>query len=152
MEQISSMSIRGQDWVISISQILEEAVEEKDHEDDQGQKFVSIFNVPKTLMATKPEAYTPQMVALGPYHFRRPELFEMEQYKLTSAKRVQKNFKQNKLRDIVRCFEEMDSDISGCYHRFLEYDQETLAWILSIDASFLLEYLQTYSAKTMQGT
>ncbi|PON71305.1 hypothetical protein PanWU01x14_074450 [Parasponia andersonii] len=146
MEPINPMLIHGQEWVINISRILEEALEEK------GEVAVSIFNVPKTLMSTKPEAYTPQLVALGPYHRRRPELFEMERYKLTSAKRVQKNFGQSKLRDLVRCFEEKDTYIRGYYHRFLEFDEETLAWTLAIDAAFLLEYLQTYSAKTMEGS
>ena len=86
MEQFNPMTIHGQEWVININRILEEALEEN-YDDDQGDNFVSIFNVPKTLMSTKPEAYTPQVVALGPYHRRRLELFEMERYKLTSAKR-----------------------------------------------------------------
>lgn len=135
---------QNREWVISISRTLEEALYEKN--DDEG-VLVSIFNVPKTLMSSKPEAYTPQMVALGPYHRLQPELTEMERYKLTSAKRVQRRFGgKTKLSDVVRRFEENDCRIRGYYHRFLEeLDRETLAWILALDASFLLEYLHTYS-------
>jgi hypothetical protein len=49
---------------------------------------------------------------------------------------------------LVNHIAESDSTLRACYHRFLEFDRETLAWIFAIDTSFLLEYLQTYSAKT----
>ncbi|KAM3711352.1 hypothetical protein ACJW30_01G102600 [Castanea mollissima] len=131
-----------QEWVIQISRALEEGLQDN----DEGVP-VSIFSVPKTLLSFKPEAYIPQLVALGPYHHHRLELLEMERYKLTSAMRLQKKLKEIKFRDLVNQIAESDSCIRACYHRFLEFDQETLSWMLSIDASFLLEYLQTYSTK-----
>jgi hypothetical protein len=138
----------GQEWVIQISRALEEGLQDIDEEGFT----VSIFSVPKTLISLKPEAYTPQLIALGPYHHQRPELFEMEHYKLTSAKRVQKNLQQIKFCHLVNHIAQIDSIVRACYHRFLEFDQETLAWILAIDASFLLEYLQTYSAEREEGS
>jgi hypothetical protein len=72
----------------------------------------------------------------------------MEHYKLTSAKRLQKNIQPIKFCHLVNHIAESDSTLRACYHRFLEFDRETLAWIFAIDTSFLLEYLQTYSAKT----
>lgn len=131
-----------QEWIIQISRALEEGLDDNDEDVP-----VSIFRVPKTLISVKPETYTPQLVALGPYHRQRLELLEMEHYKLASAKKVQKNLQRIKFRDLVNNIAESDSIIRACYHRLLEFDQETLAWILSIDASFLLECLQTYSAK-----
>ncbi|XP_059460307.1 putative UPF0481 protein At3g02645 [Corylus avellana] len=132
-----------QEWVIQISRALEEDLQDNDDEDLP----VSIFNVPKTLISLKPDAYIPQLIALGPYHHQRPELFEMEHYKLTSAKRVQKNLQQIQFCHLVNHISQSDSILRACYHRFLEFDQETLAWIFAIDTSFLLEYLQTYSAE-----
>ncbi|XP_059460332.1 putative UPF0481 protein At3g02645 [Corylus avellana] len=138
----------GQEWVIQISRALEEALQDNV---DEGLP-VSIFSVPKTLISLKPDAYTPQLIALGPYHHQRPELFEMEHHKLTSAKRVQKNLQQIKFCHLVNHIAQSDSIVRACYHRFLEFDQETLAWIFAIDASFLLEYLQTYSPKMEEGS
>ncbi|KAG2700230.1 hypothetical protein I3760_07G222100 [Carya illinoinensis] len=133
---------RDQEWVIQISRALEEGLEDNDEAVP-----LAIFNVPKTLMSIKPEAYTPQLVALGPYHHRRLELLEMEHYKLASAKRVQNNIKQIKFRELANSFAERDGIIRSCYLRFLNFDRETLAWMFAIDASFLLECLHIYSPK-----
>ncbi|KAL4650796.1 hypothetical protein ACB092_01G114200 [Castanea dentata] len=112
------------------------ALEEGLQDNDEGVP-VSIFSVPKTLLSFKPEAYIPQLVALGPYHHHWLELLEMERYKLTSTMRLQKNLKEIKLRDLVNQIAESDSCICACYHRFLEFYQETLSWMLSIDAMML---------------
>ena len=93
----------NQEWVIQISRALEEGLQDN----DEGVP-VSIFSVPKTLLSFKPEAYIPQLVALGPYHHHRLELIEMERYKLTSAMRLQKNLKEIKFRDLVNQIAEFD--------------------------------------------
>jgi Plant protein of unknown function len=98
-------------WVIHIRNTLEEEVE-----DDTGIP-VSVFNVPKPLQLVKPEAYVPQFIAFGPYHHRRPELFEMERYKLASAKRTQKQLHGVKLQQLVEQFVKLEHTIRAYYHR-----------------------------------
>ncbi|KAG6670926.1 hypothetical protein I3843_Q028300 [Carya illinoinensis] len=122
------------EWVIQISRAIEEGLEK----DDDEPVPTSIFSVPKTLMSIKPETYTPQLVALGPYHHQRLELLEMEHYKLASAMRVQKHIKEIKFRDLVNRIAESDCTIRASYHRLLVFDKETLAWIFAIDAAFIL--------------
>ncbi|KAG2700231.1 hypothetical protein I3843_07G221500 [Carya illinoinensis] len=136
------------EWVIQISRAIEEGLEK----DDDEPVPTSIFSVPKTLMSIKPETYTPQLVALGPYHHQRLELLEMEHYKLASAMRVQKHIKEIKFRDLVNRIAESDCTIRASYHRLLVFDKETLAWIFAIDAAFILMCLQTYSSTTNRGS
>ncbi|KAJ7958557.1 Plant protein of unknown function (DUF247) [Quillaja saponaria] len=71
----------------------------------------------------------------------------MERCKITSAKKVQKNMKPGtKFHDLVHQISTNDVHTRDCYHRYLDFDQETLAWLFAMDASFLLEYLQTFSS------
>jgi hypothetical protein len=59
-------------WIIRIRRLLDEEIELCE---DQP---ISIFEVPKALLRTNPEAYMPQLVSLGPYHHSRDELCDME--------------------------------------------------------------------------
>ncbi|KAG7998137.1 hypothetical protein I3843_01G243300 [Carya illinoinensis] len=132
-------------WIIQIRRTLE-----SDLEDDE-EIPVCIFNVPKALLATNPEYYIPQEVALGPYHFWRPELYEMQRYKLAAAKRIQKQLKDLKFQNLVDQLMRLEQRIRACYHKYLDWNSETLAWLMAVDGSFLLEFLQTYAAHEGKG-
>ncbi|XP_020218113.1 putative UPF0481 protein At3g02645 [Cajanus cajan] len=129
-------------WVTQIRETLNEVLE-----DDDDQFPVSIFNVPKPLMATDPDSYIPQQVAIGPYHYWRQELYEMERYKISSAKRFQKELQSLKLDHIVDQLINLELRIRSCYHKYLNFNGETMAWMMAIDASFLLEFLQVYTVQ-----
>ncbi|KAL3528921.1 hypothetical protein ACH5RR_008243 [Cinchona calisaya] len=129
-------------WIIQIRQTLEEELEE-----DNDDVAVSIFSVPKTLMASDPDCYVPQQIAIGPYHHWRPELYEMERYKIASAKRTQKQLQSLKFQNVVDQFKRVEPGIRACYHKYLDFNGETLAWMMAMDASFLLEFLRIYGTK-----
>ncbi|KAJ1258277.1 hypothetical protein BS78_10G062900 [Paspalum vaginatum] len=131
-------------WVVHIRQSLEENAP-GDDDDDSGIP-VSVFNVPRALQVYKPEAYTPQFIALGPYHHWRPELYEMERYKLASARRAQKRLRPGtKLDGLVDQFKRLERKVRAYYHRYLDFNGETLAWMMLVDGAFLLEFLQIYA-------
>ncbi|KAK2982833.1 hypothetical protein RJ640_021323 [Escallonia rubra] len=138
----SSSSFDEHRWVIQIRRTLDEELEE-----DHTEIPVSIFNVPKLLLASDPDSYVPQEVAIGPYHHWRPELYEMERYKLAAAKRTQKQLQSVKFQHLVDQLIKLESRIRACYHKYLDFNGETLAWMMAVDASFLLEFLQVYAVK-----
>ncbi|XP_020207257.2 putative UPF0481 protein At3g02645 [Cajanus cajan] len=125
-------------WVIQIRRTLEEEV------DEDGEFPVSIFSVPKLLMVCDQDSYIPQHVALGPYHYWRPELYEMQRYKLAAAKRFQKQLQSLKLDNLVDQLTMLEQRVRACYHKFLDFNGETLVWMMAIDASFLVEFLQVF--------
>ncbi|XAR67840.1 hypothetical protein NMG60_11002765 [Bertholletia excelsa] len=129
-------------WVIQIRRTLDEELEE------DSDIPVSIFNVPKSLMVKDPHCYVPQEIALGPYHYWRPELFEMQRYKTAAVRvaqiRLRKSFK---FHDLVDRLSRLEARIRACYHKYLDVSGETLLWVMAIDASFLLEFLQIYTSK-----
>ncbi|XP_020224413.1 putative UPF0481 protein At3g02645 [Cajanus cajan] len=140
------------EWVINISRSLEETLLENNNDDDE-LTLATIFNVPNSLRSSKPVSYTPQMVSIGPYHHRRLEVVEMEQHKLAAARWVQKVLKNkhNKpmgFHELVARVAEHDIRIRSCYHRYLDFDREKLAWMFTIDVSFLYQYLRTCPSKT----
>ncbi|KAH7855222.1 hypothetical protein Vadar_022564 [Vaccinium darrowii] len=125
-------------WIIHLRRTLDEELEE------DTEIPVSIFSVPKNLLASDPDSYIPQQVALGPYHHWRPELYDMERYKLAAAKRTQKQLQTIKFHHLVDQLVKLESRIRACYHKFLDFNGETMAWMMAVDASFLLEFLQIY--------
>ena len=129
-------------WVIEMRRSLKEEVEE------DNEVPVNIFNVPKALMANKPDCYVPQEVALGPFHRLRPELYEMERYKLAAAKRAKNNLPEVNFESFVHQLTRHETRIRACYHRFLRCNGETLAWMMAIDACFLLDFLQVYAVRS----
>ncbi|KAJ4959534.1 hypothetical protein NE237_026645 [Protea cynaroides] len=128
-------------WIIHIRQTLDEELE-----DDTGMP-VCIFNVPQTLLASKPACYIPQQVAIGPYHYWRPELYDMERYKTVAAKKTQKQLQGLKFQNLVEKLMKHEPRIRDCFHKILDFNGETLAWMLAVDACFLLEFLQVYAIK-----
>ncbi|XP_062195015.1 putative UPF0481 protein At3g02645 [Phragmites australis] len=126
-------------WLSRVRQTLErEAAEELG-------AAAKVFDVPRVLRATRPEAYLPQHFALGPYHHHRPDLRDMERYKLAAAKRAEKLFADGQKFDhLVRRLLELQDKIRAPYHRFLELSDQMLAWMMAIDTCFLLDFLESY--------
>ncbi|XP_037450643.1 putative UPF0481 protein At3g02645 [Triticum dicoccoides] len=116
---------------------------------EQQGAVAKVFDVPRLLRATRPEAYTPQHFALGPYHYQRTKLRDMERYKLAAAKRAEKQFAGNRtFEDLVDKFAVMKDIIRAPYHRYLELREPTLSWMMAIDTCFLLDFLENYHVES----
>ncbi|KAK9280004.1 hypothetical protein L1049_013688 [Liquidambar formosana] len=140
LDSILNSRADEQRWVEQMSDILKKEVN-----NDLINIPAYIFQVPKTVSAVKPEAYAPQLIALGPYHHFRPDLYVMERHKLAAVKRAQTQFQDNlKFERIVDKLMELELNIRACYHKYLDLDGVTLAWMMAIDVSFLLDFLATF--------
>ncbi|KAL1814479.1 hypothetical protein DCAR_0518632 [Daucus carota subsp. sativus] len=139
---ISSSGFDEHRWIIHIRRTLDEDPEE------EADIPVSIFDVPKSLLFNNVDSYIPQQIALGPYHYWRPELYEMERYKLGSAKRTLRSLRSVRFQQLVDQFTLIEPTIRACYHKYLDVSGETLAWMMVIDVSFLLEFLHIYAVKS----
>lgn len=118
-----------------------------EHEEEIDKVPVCIFTVPKVLLATDPESYIPQQVALGPFHHWRPEVYDMQRYKLAAARRTQKDMNVSFERIIEMMKKKDEARIRACYHKFLDMSGDALIWMMAVDMAFLLEFLQVYSMK-----
>ncbi|XP_023733601.1 putative UPF0481 protein At3g02645 [Lactuca sativa] len=135
-------NIDQEGWVKS----MRKSIAEPDNEEIS--KFpVCIFSVPKVLLATDPDSYIPQQVALGPFHHWREEVYDMQRYKLEAARRTQKLMNTSFEEMVEEMRKQDEARIRACYHKFLDMSGEVLVWILAVDMAFLLEFLRVYSVK-----
>ncbi|KAF5758117.1 hypothetical protein HanXRQr2_Chr16g0725641 [Helianthus annuus] len=138
----SKVNIDEDKWVEGMRKSIVE------HDDEQiGKIPVCIFTVPKVLLDTNPNCYIPQQVALGPYHHWRPEVYDMQRFKLAAARRTQKymNVSFERIVEIMKKHDEVR--IRACYHKFLDMSGDALVWMMAVDMAFLLEFLLVYSMK-----
>lgn len=107
---------------------------------------ICVFNIPKSITIFKPEAYLPQVIALGPYHHMVPHLYHMERYKISCAKFFfNRGLGNIKFREVlINKLKELDPFVRGSYHSYLDFDDNTLSWIMAIDGLFLVNILQGY--------
>ncbi|PKA65514.1 Putative UPF0481 protein [Apostasia shenzhenica] len=146
----SQSSFDEQRWLSLVRRAC--AVERKEAEEDEeeAKAEVAVFFVPRNLIALKPQAYIPQLFAFGPYHHWQPNLYDMERYKLAAARKVQAELRDLNLEDLVGSFMKHEQRIRSYYHKHLDFTGETLVWMMVIDASFLLEFLRSFSAEAQK--
>ncbi|EOA32756.1 hypothetical protein CARUB_v10016061mg [Capsella rubella] len=133
-------------WVIDVRKSLDAELEEHNLEE----VTVSIFNVPKALMCSHPDSYTPHRVSIGPYHCLKPELHEMERYKLMIARKFRNQSSSFRFHDLVEKLQSIEIKIRACYHKYIGFNGETLLWIMAVDSSFLIEFLKIYSFRKVE--
>ena len=126
-------------WVIQINQLVSET-----NLSILNKMPVCIYQVPKSLSCVKPEAFSPQLIAIGPYNHFRPELYSMERLKISSAKRVLDHFNKHDLKQLVEQPHNTGPFIRACYHKYLDLKEDTLLYTMTLDGLFLLDFFHNY--------
>nr|KAJ0198193.1 hypothetical protein LSAT_V11C700360970 [Lactuca sativa] len=127
-----SSTFSEQNWVIQTRKNVE-------NETPLDQKIpIAVCHVPNSITVTNPVAYAPQVIALGPYHYLRPELYHMERYKIEMVKSY---WRSDQIGFVVNKLKKMGPKIRACYHKYLDLEDDTLALMLAIDGMFLIYLL-----------
>ncbi|XP_029127691.1 UPF0481 protein At3g47200 isoform X2 [Cajanus cajan] len=107
-----------------------------------------IYRVPFPIRKHKEDAYTPNVVSIGPFHHNlHPHLLNMERHKLSYCKAFLQ--RTNTTWDCWICY--IKEEVEPHFHRFysdtLEFSKEELVRIIFVDSSFILELFCRYHAQ-----
>lgn len=134
-------------WVIQINQLVSET-----NLSILNKMPVCIYQVPKSLSCAKPEAFAPQLIAIGPYTHFRPQLYPMERFKVFAAKGVLDHFKKHDLKQLVEQLRNTGPFIRASYHKYLDFKEDTLLYTMAIDGLFLLDFFHNYLNDQVSGS
>ncbi|XP_049381176.1 UPF0481 protein At3g47200-like [Solanum stenotomum] len=104
-------------------------------------KSNSIFKVNVRLRESNPDAYTPKMVSIGPYHRKNPQLRPMEKYKLLYLRRF---LKRKEGLDVEFCTSELQilkEEALKCYED-IEDNSHEFCQMLLLDGCFVVEFIR----------
>ncbi|XP_050211067.1 putative UPF0481 protein At3g02645 [Mercurialis annua] len=126
-------------WRSKMKSMLDKEPGRYDRETDDN--TISILRVPGSVKALKPEAYTPQTIALGPCHHFLPKLYKMQNCKIHQVR----IFRQERhLPEFQLLFDQMKRkvrDVRGYYYESLSIHDDTLSLIIVLDGLFLLQLI-----------
>ncbi|GLT85132.1 hypothetical protein SLE2022_033310 [Rubroshorea leprosula] len=92
---MSSYSSIEESWEKEMTTLLID--QNSENETEKAEPVTCIFQAPESLRQKEPEAYTPQLVALGPYYHLDHNLHRMQNYKIDSGKKFRHKFQLDKL-------------------------------------------------------
>ncbi|GLJ34739.1 hypothetical protein SUGI_0699000 [Cryptomeria japonica] len=127
------------------------------NEEDITDVFSSrIFRVPKPLRDSSDRLYSPHLVSIGPFHYGKEELKEMEKSKSEAVRRMQKRIEREDRPISIGTIVEKsmvykDRQIREFYGEHIPYTPIQLAWMVTRDACFLYEFLVNYAKMYSSG-
>ncbi|KAL5097720.1 hypothetical protein RYX36_002047 [Vicia faba] len=108
-----------------------------------------IYKVLPRIRQVNPQAYTPQIISIGPFHNPHGStsdniLHQMEELKLKYLKRFLNRTKLS-VGDLVFKFQEWENSIRSCYAGIFSFNSNDFLKIIIIDACFIIElFLKFY--------
>ncbi|KAJ4705221.1 hypothetical protein OWV82_022028 [Melia azedarach] len=107
-----------------------------------------IFKVPKDLRKIKEEAYTPQVVSIGPLHYNKKELIDMEIQKIRYQREFNKRIEKETWQELVKYIKNQEQYICNCYQEMPKFGKDDFIIMILYDAIFIIElFLRSWEGK-----
>ncbi|XP_058743293.1 UPF0481 protein At3g47200-like [Vicia villosa] len=104
----------------------------------------TIYNVPHNLRKVKPQAYTPQLISIGPIHLGKQELQPMQLHKIRYYhffwERLSSTNQQS-MKNYKLYLESKEQVIRKCYAEKFSINKEEFVENILLDAVFIMELL-----------
>ncbi|XP_040996414.1 UPF0481 protein At3g47200-like [Juglans microcarpa x Juglans regia] len=103
-------------------------------------KHCCIYKVSDHIRKSNEEAYTPQVISIGPFHRNKSrKLQKMEDFKLRYLKSFTDRA-ETKLEDIVSTIKGAEESVRECYSETIPLGSDEFVEMILVDASFIIEY------------
>ncbi|TKY46093.1 UPF0481 protein [Spatholobus suberectus] len=105
-----------------------------------------IYRVPQSLRETNPNAYTPRIVSIGPFHHKVADV-DKEDNILMSMEKVKPRYLKgflartmHRMRDLVDKLKDLEPKIRSYYAEDITYDSNDFIKMILVDACFIIEH------------
>lgn len=123
----------------SLNQIFDERFEDLDN---SSIKSTTIFKVNAGIRESNPDAYTPKMISIGPYHKENQELHSMKKYKLLYLRRFLQRKEGLDVESCIRQLEELKDEALKCYEDIYRDIVVKFSEMLLLDGCFVVEFIR----------
>nr|XP_009759601.1 PREDICTED: UPF0481 protein At3g47200-like [Nicotiana sylvestris]XP_009759602.1 PREDICTED: UPF0481 protein At3g47200-like [Nicotiana sylvestris] len=124
----------------SANQIFDERFKDLDN---TSIKSTTIFKVNMGLRKSNPDAYTPMLICIGPYHKKNPELDTMEKYKLLYLQRFLQRKEGIDVESCISEIEKLKDEALKCYDDNLDSDSVVkFSQMMLLDGCFVVEFIR----------
>ncbi|KAL5703215.1 hypothetical protein ACHQM5_028333 [Ranunculus cassubicifolius] len=103
-----------------------------------------IFKVPIALRKVHEEAYTPQVVSIGPYHCGNERLKPMEEHKLRYLSDFFRRRPKNSLEVFIKHLRELEAHARQCYGQNIKEKSDAFVEMMLLDGCFIIELFLKY--------
>ncbi|KAG6645869.1 UPF0481 protein At3g47200-like isoform X2 [Carya illinoinensis] len=97
-----------------------------------------IYRIPIDLLKLNEEAYTPQIISIGPFHHGSKRLEPMEKLKLKYFKRFLQRIDFN-VEILVNDIKQHEESVRGCYAESIKLSSDAFVKLILVDGCFLIE-------------
>ncbi|XP_018721916.2 UPF0481 protein At3g47200 [Eucalyptus grandis] len=98
-----------------------------------------IFTVPERLRQTNEKAYTPCIVAIGPYHHLNSSLMPMENHKLLYLQNFLLYNQNYRLKEYIQRVKSWENDARNSYDKKINLDSNKFAEMILLDGIFVIQ-------------
>ncbi|CAI9774651.1 unnamed protein product [Fraxinus pennsylvanica] len=104
----------------------------------------SMFRVGDNLRSINPEAYDPEIIAIGPFHRRKPNLQNMEQHKARYLQLFLQRRKESSVERYVTTIRHLEDRARKCYAEDIKLKEDEFVEMLILDGCFIIEFLYMF--------
>ncbi|XP_042482865.1 UPF0481 protein At3g47200-like [Macadamia integrifolia] len=127
--------------------ILVESIENELIQGSSSPANYTIYRVLKPLREVKPDAYTPRLVSIGPFHRGSQHLRPMEAHKLRLLKFFLDRKSNSSLGDYVREMMRIEKEARQCYSEVIPMTRDEFVRMMVVDGCFLIELISGWEKR-----